>query len=236
MSMLAKMDVIESSLRTADDWERKGNLVRANGWCISPALMNLLSIAVEEHADHVTAARWLLDNDAHTLLQRFHKNLGKIISEVDSGKIPSSTFGGNYPHIVFAHLSWALRDFPLGESFVPIAERNDIADISTPFWCEYARGMGSLVRNQPYEVRTLKLRGQEQYWISYLHLIEAATKGQNLDEAINIVNQAFSKRNADKKIKDDNDETEGSGGHAVKWDYRRDSLLAYIAYKANPQK
>ncbi len=79
--------------------------------------------------------------------------------------------------------------------------------------------------------QSLRLRGQEVYWASYLNLIEAANNRRNLDEAISQVNQAFAKRNVDKKIKDDNYETEGSGSHPVKWDYRRDSLLAYVRHK-----
>ncbi len=233
--MSTKMQVIQMSLKNAHDWEQKGEPVWVDS-CLSMALMNLLSIAVEEYADHSSAAKWLLSNNVHSILRRSHENVTRIIDAVKAGRLPCSTIGGNYPYLVYAHLSWALQDYPIGESFVTIAERKDIAEISTPFWCEYARGMGSLIRGQPYEFRKLKLRGQEQYWVSYLHLIETATNGRNVDELINAVNQAFVRRNLDKKIKDDNYETEGSGGHPVKWDYRRDSLLAYIAYKRNPEK
>jgi hypothetical protein len=74
----------------------------------------------------------------------------------------------------------------------------------------------------------MRLRGQEIYWIEYLNLIEAASHGRNVEDALDQVEQGFIKRNSDKRITDDNYETDGSGTHPVRWDYRRDSLMAYI--------
>ncbi len=154
------MAVIRSSLNIAEKWEAKGIESWENIWwsnsSIRMALMNLLSVAVEEYADHTTAEKWLLENGTHSLLRRTYENLRRIISEVDAGNTPASSFGGNYNHLVFAHLSWTLQDFPLGESFIAIAERNDSCEISTPFWCEYAKAMGSFIRSEPYEVRQLR--------------------------------------------------------------------------------
>lgn len=224
---MSKMQYVEMYLSNAHNSKQKGDVLWT-GRHIEGALMKLLSIAVEEHADHATVVKWLLNKGVHSLLRRYHKNLVEIIGEVDAGRLPCSTFGGNYPHVVYAHLSWALQDFPMGESFIAIAERKDSAGISTPFWCEYARGMGSLVRGEPYQMRKMRLRDLEQYWVEYLPLIEAVTNGRPVNEALERVDQAFAKRNSDKRIKDDGDETEGSGRHPVKWDYRRDSLLGYI--------
>ena len=88
----------------------------------------------------------------------------------------------------------------MGEFFVSFAERRDIADISTRFWREYAQGMGSLVRCEPYKLPELKLRGQERYWVTYLHLIEAATFGKDLEGPKTMVKDAFASRNTDKRI------------------------------------
>ena len=78
----------------------------------------------------------------------------------------------------------------------------------------------------------MKLRGQERYWMEYLHLIAAATHGlDDLTDALAKVDAAFAKRNTDKRIKDDNWATEGSGWLPVKWDYRREGLLRYIRWR-----
>jgi hypothetical protein len=192
--------------------------------------MNLLSLAVEVH-DHAAVKDWLSDNGAMSLLCRTRASLERLAIEVGAGRAPPSIYGGNYPHVVFAHLCWALDDFSGGEFFVSFAERLDIADISTQFWREYARGMGSLVRGEPYQLSELKLRGQERYWVTYLHLIEAVVSGNDLEGPKAGIRDAFARRNTDKRITDDSYETEGSGLHPVRWDYRLDSLLTYVRYK-----
>jgi hypothetical protein len=230
-----KLEVIKNSLETARTWEAKGtdswrNIAWSNK-SISSALMNLLSIAVEQFSNQSGAATWLLEKGTVPLLQRTYEQLERLIAEVDAGRIPPSVYGGNYPHLVYAHLSWALQAFSLGEAFVAISERKDSVEISTPFWSEYAKAMGSLVRREAYSVRKMKLRGQEEYWITYLHLIEAVSSGASKQEALQRIEQAFIKRNSDTRIKDDGYEIEGSGIHPVRWDYRRDSLMAYIAQR-----
>jgi hypothetical protein len=223
-----KTEVIQMSLRNADTWQRQNNIVRANS-CLSSALMNLLSIAVEQHSLHQDAIGWLSERNALSLLRRFYENLERLVAEVDSGRLPSSTYGGNYPYLVYAHLSWALNEFTLGERFVLVSEREDIGDISTPFWRVYSNGMGSLVRGKIFKVPEVSLRGQEEYWVTYLYFIEVVSNGGSPEEALSRIDRAFAARNSDKRIKDDSYETEGSGNHPVRWDYRRDSLMSYIA-------
>ncbi len=230
-----KLEIIRSSLERARTWEEKGNDSWRNiAWshkCIASSLMNLLSIAVEDFSEQSDAATWLLGNGTLSLLRQAYKQLERLIAEVDAGRIPPSTYGGNYPHLVFAHLSWAIQEFSLGESFVAIAERKDSAEISTPFWCEYARAVGSLVHNRPYRVSKMELKGQQEYWITYLQLIEAISNGEPREQALQRIEQAFIRRNSDNRIKDDSYEIEGSAAHPIKWDFRRGSLLAYIGKK-----
>jgi hypothetical protein len=233
---MSKMQFFEVNLSSARTFEQRGQRALAQS-SLSGALMNLLSVAVENNEDHEGAVKWLVDHGAASLLRQCHQSLISIITEVEAGRLPPSSFGGNAPHLVFAHLSWALDDFSVGESFVSIAERMDNRDLSTPFWCEYARGMGALVRGDRYDVGQFKkLRDLEVYWISYLDLIQAATHGSSLDDAIAKINEGFVERNSNKKIKDDVHETEGSARHPVKWDYRRDSLLSYIRRARNGSK
>lgn len=227
-----KLEIIKRSLESARTWESKGtdswrNVAWSNK-CITSALMNLLSIAVEEFSNQSDAASWLLENGTVPLLRRTHEQIKRLIAEVDAGRVPPSTYGGNYPYLVQAQLAWALGEISFGEHFIAIAERENGSEISTPFWSEYAKGMGSLVRKQEYRVPKMKPRGQEEYWVTYLYLIEAVLNGGSREEALQRIDDAFIARNSDKRIKDDGYEIEGSGTHPVKWDYRRDSLVTYI--------
>jgi hypothetical protein len=228
LTVSVKTDVIRLSLTNAENWERQGNLLRANT-CLTPALLNLLSTAVEECSDQAGAEDWLRGRDAEALLRRARTYFEHILGQIEGGRVPAAVLEGNYSHLIYAHLSWALRDYPLGEFFAAVARRKDVAGISTPFWREYARGVGCLVDGAPYQAPKLKLRGQEEYWASYLALIEAATAGTDLAWALARIDHAFRARNADRKIKDDHYQIEGSGSHPVRWDYRRDSLMNYIS-------
>jgi hypothetical protein len=233
-----KLGIVRDSLGRARTWESKGtdswkNIAWSNK-CVSSALMNLLSIAVEDFPRHSDAATWLLENGTVPLLRQVLEQIERLIAEVDAGRIPPSTYGGNYPHLVFAHLSWAVQEFSLGESFVGISQLADNAAISTPFWSEYGRGLGALVRDVPFRVpKMTKLRGQEEYWVTYLFLIEAVSGRESIEGALQTIEHAFTRRNSDNRIKDDSYEIEGSGDHPVKWDYRRDSLMIYINHKSS---
>jgi hypothetical protein len=225
--MSLKTDVIRMSLENAENWELKGQPEWVNR-CLASALMNYLSVAVEDKTTIEDAVPWLREVGADDLLRRFYRNVMGLVGEIDAHRHPASLLGGNYSYLVYAHLAWALEDFQLGESFVAISMRTDISDISTPFWNEYAKAMSSLVHGLPYKAPDLQLRGQEEYWYAYIYLIEVVIQRQDLEESILRVRQTFAKRNTDRKIKDDNFETEGSGRHPSKWDYRLDSLLTYI--------
>lgn len=226
---VTKMKAIRMSLDTADQWERKGE----PGWvdkCLSAALMNYLSIAVEQHSDLKNARAWLVQQEVVALLQRHRTNVEILASEVDAGRLPSSVIAGTFHLLTLGHLAWSLEALTLGEWFIALSQRRDVLELSTKFWREYARGIGCLVRREAYKAADLKLRGQEKYWMAYLRLVETATQRSTLSNALADIDKAFAARNGDKRIKDDNYETEGSGLHPIRWDYRRDSLMEYIGH------
>jgi len=227
---MTKMNAIAVSLEAAEDWERKGE----PGWvcnCLSSALMNYLSLAVEEHSSGQTATEWLESQRVGSLLQRIRNSTQSLADGVETAGLPGSALGGNYHYLVYAHLAWALRHYDEGEWFVAFSQRHDVLEISTPFWREYARAMAALVRREAYAIAELRLRGQERYWAAYLHFIEAASRGAGVSDALAEIDRAFAARNADRRIKDDHYEVEGSGLHPVRWDFRRDSLLAYVQHR-----
>lgn len=214
----------------AKNWKSKGNLIRETK-SLSSLLVNLLAIAAEEYSSVDEAKAWLIEQDISSALSRYGEAIQMLVAKVDAGEVPASTITGNYQHLVFTHLTWALGEFDLGEQFANIASRSDVLELSTPFWQRYAQAVEALIEGRPYTLGDLTAESQEEYWRTYLQLIERATNSQDISHAVAEVNDAFARRNSDKTIKDDAHEIEGSGGHPVSWDFRRDGLLNYIQSK-----
>jgi hypothetical protein len=224
---MTRHDLIATALKTADQWEMKGQPAWVEK-CLSSALMTSLSLAVIDYRDHENGVAWLKARPVPEVLQRHQKVLETLVREVESKRLPSSVIGGNYHSLVFAHLAWCLEEYDLGKSYVAFSERDDVGELSTTFWREYAKGMGALIRGARYEPSEIKLRGQERYWSAYLQLIRAATSGETLDEAIAEIRNMFVKRNADKAIRDDAYQIEGSASQPAGWDFRCFGLLKFI--------
>jgi len=222
---MTKLQAIQSSIANADSWSQKGQ----PAWvckCLSSALMNYLSIAVEDYPDSESGSAWLVDNSVDALLLRHLNALTDVRADVDKGAVPESVLGGNYHHLVFAHLGWLLGDFDTADKFIRIADRVGVREISTPFWQEYCNALVSLRNGIAYELLVPpSLKDLENYWAEYLRFIAKVTHGKTLSSAATQLDESFAKRNADKSIKDDQYETEGSGRHPVKWDFRRESLF-----------
>jgi hypothetical protein len=225
---MVTIDSIQKSVQTADDWHKKGQPAWVSK-CLSSALMGYLQIAVNEQADPASGVAWLNAQGFSAILHRHCDTLQVLGDEVTAGRLPSSVIAGSYHPLVFAHAAWCIGAFSAGGSFAVFAERNDVVELSTPFWREYARGVGALLRRDGYHASNLRLRGQEKYWMAYLRLIESACNDEPMETAENEIEKSFTMRNGDKSIKDDAYQIEGSGGHPVKWDSRRYGLLTLIA-------
>ncbi|HSI83423.1 MAG: hypothetical protein ACAI35_18775 [Candidatus Methylacidiphilales bacterium] len=218
---------VHSSLKSADAWQIKGNQVRVYT-CLSSALTTYLEISLTNENDPESGKEWLIINDFLSVLQRYFEVLHFLGNEVAEERLPSSVISNNYNYIVFAHAAWCLGEFTTGEAFVKFAARQDVADSSTPFWREYTRGMNALVQGKEYQVKELQLRGQEKYWVAYLHMIATRSTPVQLQGAKADIKKLFSKRNHDKTIRDDHYGIEGSSHAPVKWDLRGHSLLNYM--------
>jgi hypothetical protein len=229
---MATIDSVQTSLRIADDWQKKGQPAWVSK-CLSSALLGYLKIAVTEYGDPSSGVAWLASQNVVGVLQKQFDTLRALEAEVTAGRLPISVVAGNYHPLVYAHLAWCLEKFDLGCSFVAFAERKEVGELGTTFWREYARGMGALVKREPYHPSQLRLKGQEKYWMTYLHLIEAARSGLKVDDVVAELGKQFAARNKDKNIKDDVYQIEGSGNRPVKWDFRRQGLLSYLK-NANP--
>jgi len=162
------------------------------------------------------------------LLQKVSGLQQALLAEVEGGRVPADEFSGNYICLAFSHLCCVLEDFALAKDFAYRAFHPEILNTSTNFWYDYARGYKCLWEHRPYQKGTFpSLRHTEQYWIPYMNLMEAASTGAKLDEAISAIDRSFRKRNQDKRV-EDSYLLEGSANIPVQWDFRRDGLLKLI--------
>jgi len=221
-----KLDYITGSLQIAEKWRSKGNLVRERR-TLSSSMMSILSVATQSFDSSDEACNWLTQQDSLSILSRLCECTNLIASQLDTGTVPASVIGGNYSHLVFAHLSWSLKNNDLGEQFARIALRADVLELSTDFWQAYAIAIQSLIENASYSVGNMNLQGQEIYWVEYLRLIEHITNNLEITAVVAAINESFVRRNRDGSINDDAYEIEGSGNRPTLWDFRRDGLLFY---------
>lgn len=225
---MEKIDAVHASIRTAEDWEKKGEMAWVLS-CLSSVLTGYLSLAVVNESDSICGITWLKSQNVSLVLQKYFNSLCILDAQVASENVPISVIGGNYQLLVYSHLSWCIDEYDLGESFAKFAAREDIAELSTPFWREYSRGMRSLVGREPYRLTQLRTKGQEKYWISYLRLVESFCNHADVKDDVDRIHEQFKAKNCDKNIRDDFYEIEGSGLTPAQWDFRLQGLLNYLA-------
>lgn len=235
---MQKIQSAHSSVALAKSWEQKGQ----PAWvlrCLTSALMNYLSVAVSSNVDVGGVCSSLQVHDVPTVLKDYCRNLQAVVTQVDQGKLPGSVIGGAYSHIVFAHLC-SLAEMPEEEKLLcEIAVRPSTAEISTPFWQDYANMFSTLVSGKsatirPHVLKADESRGQEKYWQGYILLMAAAVAGRDLSDALQTVDKLFADRNRDALISDDNYEIEGSATYQSKVDFRKEALLATIRRRSSP--
>ena len=220
------LEMIKETLVAADEWSRKGQL----SWverCLEEALDAYLQLAVHQF-DDMAAAAWLRANGVGELLERSQRTVAALSDEVKADRLPDSVLGGTYRHLLSWHVASCLGMFDLANWFIGLARRPGALETGTEFWHEYSRGLEALSRGESYSIKDLNLvRSMEKYWFPYLRLISAASRGESLAPALEAINGSFARRNVDKTLTDDT-ALDGSGHDPVRWDYRRDALLAYI--------
>lgn len=223
------LEHVQKRLAIAHEWLRKNERAHAH-FCMRGALCDYLSLATRRTDDGQEAADWLRANAVAELLERCRENLTLVCAEVDAGRLAETVIGGNYYHFILSGMASCLGMFALSEWFVEIAARPGVLGISTPFWREYSRGACALVSRNPYRVAELgRLRRMEAYWMPYLQLMSAASVNEPLSPALDGIAKSFVKRNRDKKIIEPSF-VDGCGDDPVRWDFRRDGLVAYIAH------
>lgn len=227
---MSKLPLIEMSLKSAAGCEQKGNRNLA-AWNYSTAIFAILSHAVSALPSFAAAKPFLDEQRTTEWLDRFNTLTALVFKEIEEGNAPASAIGGNYHLLAFAHVASLLDEPTLMDSMVTLANKAEVAKLSTPFWNAYAQSFACLRQHTMFNIPELKLRGQERYLIRDLALMQAVATGSNTSVPLGALDKALSERNADAKIKDDNYDVEGSARHPVQWDFRRESILRIGTWK-----
>jgi hypothetical protein len=222
---------IVATLKTASDWESKGDWV----WALrnySLALMGMLSQAVEGSSNLTEGAGVLVSLDTGAQLTKYVDVISKARADVELRKSPWSVLDGAYKLLVFSHLSTILKNDLAATYLLELANAEGVLELAGKFWKGYARALLAFERHRPFARQAMKLAGQERYWVKYLDLMSNLSEGKDVQGSIAEVDEAFAARNRDKRIKDDNFRIEGSGLHPVRWDFRKDAILGLAASRA----
>ena len=231
---MQKIESAAAAIKAAANWEKKGQLA----WvvrCLSTPLMNYLSLAVERYDDLASMRSWLQEQGVTDILAKYVHNLEMVASEVRSGKSPGAVLGGNYSHLVFAHMGSLLGVARQASFLGSVAVEEVVMEASTPFWNQYALTLDAWQRGSKPAPHLGAVGGIEKYWTAYVAFMTAAANGEPLTPHIADIDRQFRERNADISITDDSYEIEGSGRHRVKLDFRKEALLALYAAKAGRQ-
>lgn len=153
-------------------------------------------------------------------------------SQISEGKASGAAAGNAYVLIVLCHLSLLVGSRSTATSFANLANNEHVRNLSTPFWDEYTRALLSICEESSYTVKYhRKLKGEELYWLVYLRICEAATHRRDCSETFEEAKAIFAKRNADKRLRDDIYEIEGSGLKPARWDFRLASLQVALGLR-----
>jgi hypothetical protein len=92
------------------------------------------------------------------------------------------------------------------------------------FWGAYADGLSALLQERPFGMAGLKLSGFQRSLEPYLHLLAAFAAGADPADALRSVDEAFQKRQVDKRSTDWTG-VNGDGNRPVRWDFRRTAIV-----------
>lgn len=221
-----RLNYIDIYRQGRDHWRAKGNRIREAS-SVDALLLNVLAIAVRKFRSADEATDWLILQEVKDYLLQHLELLEGLVADLRDDKIGAPSVGGGYSHMALSAFAWAIGENEVGERYIRALEDERILELTSAFWREYHRAVTSLVDGKRYAAKELRTRGLETYWRVYLELVESLTTNGDIASALSRVDDAFTKRNADKRIKTDANEIEGSAMQPVIWDFRRDGLLAY---------
>ncbi len=231
-----RLECISIYSESAENWRGKGSPER-EAMSLASLLMNYLALSVFEFRAAPEAKAWLEQEGVRNVLRRYCEIVGRLWTQFDANGGSGPLVEGNYRSLVFMHMAWILAEWELGNKAMAFATRQEVLEVSTPFWQSYAMAMYGLLHKQWQKVSVVIERPQEVYWVPYRNLVEVALETKRIDSvervdsAVLSIDEAFRRRATDKNFADDAYEIEGSYGNPASWDFRKDSLLAALCKK-----
>lgn len=187
------------------------------------AVLSMLSVAVTEYNSD-DGLSFLLDKGVRDSLGTATEDYRRLFECVADGICRPENVGGNYVLLALAQLSDLLESENAVPAFVRWSTEPYLGELSTRFWVEYARGFRSLFDKDVYDARPVRVKGIERYWEPQLHLMEAISRGGNVDAAFVTCEDAFAKQQQDRSLDTDSYGIEGTGKEPVRWSFRLESL------------
>ncbi|MEP0846087.1 MAG: hypothetical protein HRF50_04605 [Phycisphaerae bacterium] len=125
-----------------------------------------------------------------------------------------------------AHVALLLDEEPAARQAIEMSEAaREMGCIGRDkFWTAYADGLRALLERRPFQPPAFKLSGLQLSLEPYLRLMAALSSGQDPSDALRSVDEAFKKRQTDRRLRDWM-MLSGDGKRPVRWDYRRAAIL-----------
>ena len=216
----------KNGVQTARKAHSKGDAAR-EFVCLKHVIGDLLRVAVRRFPDGPAAEQFLTQWDANATLNRLLE-LNQQFARAAFAN-PNHVAVPVDNDITLVHVAWLQGNWNIGRSYLDLCLDPSIEQFvepSTAFWKEYHRAIGDLVANRPYVPKVPKVKGYEQYWVPYLHMIETLTSGRDARESENHVKESFVRRNCDKRLIDWEGH-DGDGKSPALWDFREFTILKY---------
>lgn len=215
MNLQAKLRMVEIGLAGSRNLEAQGHLAAAAVFLQGP-IIQLLSIAVKDHADPRSGIAFLQEHRVTSLIEGYIQIILKISPSDDLGVFGLSTI---------SHVA-------------SLMDRHDMADclilrprpLLKDFWAEYHRAMSCLVSRTEYEPRNSPLQGWQKYWFVYLPFVSDITRHRCSLTSLEAIRQSFCKQNQDKRLSPGGLIAEGCGRAPSHWDFRAEALKRYAQH------
>jgi hypothetical protein len=212
-------DFIESSDRSiqeAGKWRAKGNLGGEMN-CLEAGIKDgLRYVLVTGDADGVE--RVLMEIGVIDWLKRSLVLNEELLKGMHGGKTPTAGVGDLS---MLAQVAIYMRQMDVARRMIEIGDDPLVLKHFpvTGFWKEYRRGVACLMEKKAFWANGQAAKGYQKYFLPYLSLMEAVTRGEDRAEALAAIGESFRARNRDKRLTDW-DMIDGDGKHPVSWDFR----------------
>ena len=223
--MMTRLEAAYDLIEIASRKEKEGDLRRAH-MAYEKILVHFMHLSFVECDDVEGVESWLSCHPLELVTDRFVTITEEVLSkpQLEWGRFFQ---GGNYLLVAFSHFFELLGQHSRARFFAQTAAQPVL--YSTVFWGEYAQTLWALTQRQSYTPILGNLKPVEQYWASYVRLMQAAVRSEDFDIAVKEVDRQFELRNRDIKLHEDAYMLDGTGEFPVKFDFRKAGVLAAIS-------